>query len=131
MSDKKIYITDKDYRTLFDIVKTAREYNKEDKKYLNNLQNELDKAIVVEGLRLPQGIVSMYSKVEIYDISEGETMLYTIVFPDDSDIDKNKISVLSPLGTALIGEKEGSEVELNIMRGKRRIIIKKVIANYN
>lgn len=126
MSIKTIYLIDSDYKRLQDFINSAREYKEEDKESLDKLQIELDKATVVEESNLPQGIVSLYSTVEIYDISNEETMIYTIVFPDEADIDKQKISVLSPLGTALIGEKEGTEVELSLIRGKRKIIIKKV-----
>jgi regulator of nucleoside diphosphate kinase len=127
MSNKIIYITDRDHKRLQDLVKTAKEYNEEDKEYLNNLQNELDKATLIEEIRLPSGIVAMYSCVEIYDVSSKETLRYSIVFPEEADIDQQKISILSPLGTALIGEKEGTEIEIKLISGKRKFIINRVI----
>lgn len=127
MSNKIIYVTDKDYKKLQDLVKTAKEYNEEDKEYLDRLQMELDKATVFDEIMLPRGIVAMNSCVEVYDVSNKETLKYSIVFPEEADINQQKISILSPLGTALIGEKEGTEIEIKFNRGKKKFIINRVI----
>ena len=126
MNKKSIYITDLDFKRLQELVKAAREFNQEEEKYVDRLQEELNKATIVEENRLPKKIVTMNSKVELFDLADKETMSYILVFPEVANIDKGKISILSPLGTALLGEKEGDEIELNLVHGTRKIKIIKV-----
>lgn len=123
---KTIYLRESDYARLQELVSGAQRTTEEEKAYLDNLKNELGKATVVDEGALPPGIVAMYSKVDICDSPGQAPTTYKIVFPEEADIDQQKVSVLSPLGTAVIGEKEGAEVTLNLVRGNRKILIKKV-----
>lgn len=126
MSKKSIYITDLDFKRLQDLVKATREFNQEEDRHIDRLQEELNKATVLEENRLPEKIITMNSKIELFDLADKETMSYILVFPEEANIDKGKISVLSPLGTALLGEKEGDEIELNLVYGTRKIKIMKI-----
>jgi regulator of nucleoside diphosphate kinase len=65
----------------------------------------------------------MNSKVRVTDLDSGRTFSYQIVFPRDADISKDMISVLAPLGTALIGYRTGSEIEWRVPGGTRRLRI--------
>lgn len=126
MSKKSIFITDLDFKRLLELVKVAREFNQEEEHHIDRLQEELNKATIVEENRLPEKIITMNSKIELFDLAHKETMSYILVFPEEANIDKGKISVLSPLGTALLGEKEGDEIELKLVYGTRKLKIMKV-----
>ncbi len=127
MSNKVIYITKDDYNELQDLIKAAREFKLEENDSLNDLQSELNKAKIIEREYFPKNYISMYSIVELIDLKSNEMIRHQIVFPEEADIDKQKISVLAPLGVALIGEKENTEIELNLVYGRSRFRINKVI----
>jgi regulator of nucleoside diphosphate kinase len=70
----------------------------------------------------------MNSRVQYEDVKTHEQGTVTIVYPADADAVSGRISVLSPVGAALLGEAEGSEVELPLPHGQtRRIRIESVL----
>jgi regulator of nucleoside diphosphate kinase len=69
----------------------------------------------------------MNSQVLLCDIDTLETMTYTLVFPKDADIDSGSISVLAPVGTAILGYRQGDIVEWPVPAGIRRLRIEKVL----
>ena len=91
------------------------------------LKHELDRAVIVESEKVPEDVITMNSKVYFQDLDSGEKMVYTLVYPKDANIDKKKISILAPIGTALIGYKEGDVIEWEVPSGLKRIKIKKLI----
>jgi len=90
---------------------------------LEDLQNELDRAIVVKPSRVPPEVVTMNSRIRIRDLNSGGEFTYQVVFPRGADMAKNRISVLAPIGTALLGERAGSIVEWQVPSGMRRFRI--------
>ena len=56
--------------------------------------------------------------VELEDVDSGEAKTYTILGPDEADPSKGSISILSPVGQALLGREEGDEVSVEIPRGR-------------
>lgn len=89
------------------------------------LERELARAKVVENGDLPYGIVCMNSRVLI--AIDGEELEITLVFPHELSIDENRISVLSPVGTAILGYPEGSKVEWELPSGKKIIEVRKIL----
>jgi len=72
-------------------------------------------------------VVTMNSKVILRDLDISEEMNYCLVFPKDADIASGAISVLAPVGTAILGYREGDIVEWPVPSGKRRIRIEKIL----
>jgi transcription elongation factor GreA len=68
---------------------------------------------------IPRGIVAYGSRVTLADVDEGEEVAYDIVFPQEVDAARGKISLASPLGRALLNRAVGDEVEVQTPRGKR------------
>jgi regulator of nucleoside diphosphate kinase len=64
--------------------------------------------------------------VTVTDLDSGREHEYTIVFPRDADLSAGRISVLAPIGTALLGYAEGDEIEWNVPGGVRRLRIDSV-----
>ena len=91
------------------------------------LDKELQRGEVVAPTRVPKGVVTMNSKVRIQDMRSDERETYTLVFPQDADIDQGRLSVLAPLGTALLGAKGGDVVEVNAPAGLRRIKVVRIL----
>jgi regulator of nucleoside diphosphate kinase len=126
MTKRSIYMTEYDLRRLQPLVEMARRYERADYESLDLLQQELDRAIPCEIDDLPSDIVSMNSKVRVTDLETGKKLQFTIVFPRDADYESGRISVLAPIGTALLGYKAGSEVEWPTPGGLRTFRIESV-----
>ena len=92
------------------------------------LEEILDLARVVHPDKVPGNVVTMNSRVLFEDVRTREQGTVTVVYPADADPASGSISVLSPVGAALLGECEGNEVELPLPHGQtRRIRIDNVL----
>ena len=94
---------------------------------IEELGAELDRATIVEIDKPPQDIVTMNSKVCLKDVDTGKDEIYQVVYPEDADIEQNKISILAPIGTAILGYKVGDVIEWKVPAGVRRLKIKKIL----
>jgi regulator of nucleoside diphosphate kinase len=95
---------------------------------VETLEEILDLARVIDPDKVPHNVVTMNSRVLFEDVRTGETGTVTVVYPADADPTRSTISILSPVGSALLGEAEGNEVELPLPHGRsRRIRISKVL----
>lgn len=127
MAAKQIYITDSDIRRLKDLVKVTREFKREEEKYLKELEGELDRAKIVKSEDVPEGVITMNSKILLKNLDSNEEFIYWLVFPPDSDPDQNKISILTPIGTALLGYHVGDIIEWDVPAGTARLEVKKIL----
>ena len=92
------------------------------------LGKELKKAKLVETEDLPADVVRLNSKVTIKDEKEGRLLELVVVTPDKADIKQRKISVLSPIGTALIGFCKGHKLKWKVPSGIKSFTILEVTA---
>ena len=76
---------------------------------------------------MPHDVVTMNSRVQLVDLDTGEAMTYTLVFPDDADLRQGKISVLAPIGTAMLGYRVGDTFEWRVPAGLRRLKIEAIL----
>jgi len=120
---RKIVLTEPDHEQLNWLITSLREQFRLDVERLDDLQSELNRAIVVKPSKVPAYVVTMNSRVRIRDLISGRELTYQIVFPKDADIAENRISVLAPIGTALLGYRAGSTVEWRVPSGMRRFRI--------
>ncbi len=126
MSPRNIYITAFDLTRLRDVLQ-ARTNVERDRDHLDSLENELDRAHVVEPSAVPHDVVTMNSLVRIEDVDTGMENIYTLVFPSDASIPEKKISILAPIGTALLGSRAGATVNWPAPAGMRTVRIKEVL----
>lgn len=82
------------------------------------LGHELERAKVVDPSDMPADVVTMNSEVTCEDEVSGETHRLTLVYPPDADVDKHKVSVLAPVGTALLGLSVGQSIDWNAPGGR-------------
>ncbi|MFN8426028.1 MAG: GreA/GreB family elongation factor [Anaerolineales bacterium] len=87
----------------------------------------MSRAEVVDPKNIPSDVVTMNSTVSIEDLDTKEEEVYTLVFPEDADVRQGKISILAPVGTAMLGYEVGDTFEWDVPAGKRRLLIKKII----
>ncbi len=91
------------------------------------LLKELEKAELMEPEQIPPGVVTMHSKVLLRYLDSDRTMELELVYPEEADVKQKKISIFSPIATALIGFREGDQVEWQIPSGLAKLKIEKVL----
>lgn len=116
-----------DYEILLSFLRGSQHLSSMDKANAEELHAELKKAKLVEKEKFPSDVVRLNSVVKIKDESQGKEMEFTIVTPDLADIKQKKISVLAPIGTALIGFKKGEIVKWTVPAGEKRFLITEVV----
>ena len=94
---------------------------------IEELEAELNRAIIVDADKIPPEIVTMNSKAYLRDMDTGKDEFYQLVYPEDADIEQNKISILAPIGTAILGYKVGDIIEWKVPAGLRKLKIKKIV----
>jgi len=124
---RRIVITQDDMARLKDLVRQGRKTSSRDENHLAELDRELARAEIVEAGDVSADVVTMHSTVRVRDLDSGRSVVYTLAFPVDADIDKKRISVLAPIGTALIGYRAGDRVEWRTPGGPKRLQIEEVL----
>ena len=127
MENRDIYITEFDLRRLKELLDVGIAFKERDREYLESLQNELDRAHVVDPKAIPHDVVTMNSQVRIEDMDTGDQNIYTLVFPADAGIADKKLSILAPIGTAMFGYRAGDIIDWPVPAGKRTVLIKEII----
>lgn len=127
MLEKQIWITSFDIERLSSIIESSKTAGHQKKLYLKQLDQELEKARVVSPHDIPRDVITMNSIVRVRDLGSGEKKDYTLVFPSDARIEEGKISILSAIGTALIGYRVGDVVEWQVPSGLKRLKIEKIL----
>lgn len=105
----------------------VRERNVRDREHLQQLDDELDRARVVPASEIPADVVTMNSELALRDLDTGEEMVFRLVFPSEANADQQRISVLAPLGTAVLGYRAGDTIEWVVPGRTRRVRIDSVL----
>ena len=127
MMQGQIRVTENDMAALEALIIQGRASSRRDMYHLDDLGQELERAEVVADAEIPSDVVTMNSTARVRDLSTGVTAVYTVVFPAEADVASNRISVLAPVGTALIGYRRGDEVEWRTPGGARQLLIEEVL----
>ena len=126
--ETNIYITKPDHERLTKLIEIARERESDaNREYLDRLEEELDRAEVVQQQDVPVDVITMRSTVRLKDLDTSEEMIYRLVFPTEANYDEAKISVLAPIGTAMLGYKRGDVIEWQTRRGPRCLRIERIL----
>jgi regulator of nucleoside diphosphate kinase len=121
-----IFVAEGDARRLAFLLSGGRDTGNHDLAHLRELRAELERAIIVAPRDIPPGVITMYSMVTVHDLTGGHRREFTLVYPHEADPVAGRISVLAPLGTALLGYRLGDEVEWLMPGGIRRLRIENV-----
>ena len=122
-----IYVTEPDYRRLTGLIEITRDRNGVDREYVNTLEAELERAEIVDPKRIPANVITMRSKVRLKDLVSGESKIYSLVFPTEANFSEGKISVLAPIGTAILGYKLGDSIEWPVPSGLRKLKVDEIL----
>jgi regulator of nucleoside diphosphate kinase len=124
---QSIYVTEPEYNRLRALIETTRERQGVDWEYLSKLEAELDRAEIVDAKEIPADVITMRSKVRLKDLVSGEANIYSLVFPTEADFSEGRISILAPIGTAILGYKRGDTIEWPVPSGLRRLKVDKIL----
>jgi regulator of nucleoside diphosphate kinase len=127
MKPRKICITEADKKRLEELIEVAREFGGRAREDLGALAHEIERADIVDPKNVRPDVVTMNSHVVLQDVNTGEEMNYVLVFPKDANIDVGAVSVLAPVGTAILGYSKGDIIEWPVPAGIRRIRIEKIV----
>jgi regulator of nucleoside diphosphate kinase len=127
MALRKILVTDEDRRRLGTLIERASNVGLVDRRYINDLEEELERAAMVAPEDVPGDVVTMNSTVRLRDLDTGEEETYTLVYPAQANAEENRISVLAPVGTAIIGYRVGDTVTWRVPGGRVRLRVEEVL----
>ncbi len=123
---KEIYITEYDLNRLRTLIEDERAIKK-GAKHLEELEEELKRAVLVEPQDIPADVVTMNSRIRLKDLEAGDEMTIQLVFPKDADSKQDRISVLAPVGTAIIGFKVGDVIDWEIPSGTAKFRVEEIL----
>lgn len=127
MKNRRIFVTTNDLKRLDELLSVAGAFNYLDRNDLKSLNSELGRAKIVDSRDVPPTVVTMNTRLRFLDLDDGSQTEVTLVFPAQANIDEGKISVLSPIGTALLGYAKGDKIEWMVPAGARRIQIEDIL----
>ena len=127
MKKRELYITQSDLAKLQELLEGGGAVHDRDRKDLSGLADELKQATVVEPDAIPAKVVTMNTRLRLMDLDAHKSFEMTVVFPQYADVDTGKVSVISPVGTAVLGYAEGDTIEWSVPAGKRRLRIEKFL----
>ncbi|HPO12079.1 MAG TPA: GreA/GreB family elongation factor [Candidatus Hydrogenedentes bacterium] len=118
--EKHIWITAQDKQRLTECLAKLQELPDErDLPHIRELQAEIDRAFIIsDPSNTPKDVVTMRSRVRLTDTGTGNSSEYVLVYPSERNPEAGCISVLAPLGTAMLGYRVGDEFEVDLPRGK-------------
>lgn len=117
----KIYISKFDFERLTRLLAK----NSPHRDYEKALAAELEKAEILEASDIPSDVITMNSQIKLTD-EKGNTREYSLVFPEDADLTQNKLSILSPIGCALIGYRVGDKIMTPTPKGQRELTVTEI-----
>lgn len=125
---RTIHITSNDCERLLKLINKEREFGTaKNKDFLKDLELELNRANIEPPEMIPPDIITMNSKVLLRDLESGEETIYTLVYPEDADLFEDKISILAPVGTAILGFREGDIIDWDVPDGIVKLKVEKIL----
>lgn len=121
----EIQVTSADWKRIKDAYYSIPEKSEESEKSFDKLRRELERAVVVPSQRVDGNVITMNTRA-LLEI-DGEEMEVSLVYPEDADLVAGKISIFSPIGTAILGYGEGSKIQWEVPSGLSQIYVKKVL----
>lgn len=124
---RPMLITETNMIKVKQLLEFAKRFLTRNHDHLRVLEEELECAEVVSPETIPPDVITINTQALIHDLGVGRQTVYALVFPRDADVAKNKISVLSPVGTVLLGYRVGDLIECVAPRTVKRLRVKQIV----
>jgi regulator of nucleoside diphosphate kinase len=122
----QIMISAVDYARLEPMIRDAVASGTAARDLLCTLKSKIDQGQVVEPGDMPGDVVTMNSLVRVRDLETEEVETYTLVYPAFADIAKRCLSILTPVGIALLGSRQGETIESTTLLSLSRLRVEQV-----
>jgi len=123
----QICITKPDHLLLTAIVENVGSASKELQRWLALLEHELDRANIVDSHEIPDGIITLHSRVHLLDLDSGESLICRLVLPSEIGRVEGGLSVLAAVGVAMLGYGQGDTFVCATPGGRRRFFVESVL----
>ncbi len=127
MDEKQVFLTEYDHDRLLELIESAKEFYARDQDYLEQLEEDLSRCRLVDPKAIPTDVVTMNSRVRIRDLDTGKEMEITLVFPQKANLEEGRLSILSPIGAAILGGGQGQVVQRKVRSGIKQIRIEQIL----
>jgi regulator of nucleoside diphosphate kinase len=127
MNPRTIHINEFDHRRLQVLIESARTKDPMNQESFAALAAELERATIVPQHETGADVITMNSTAVLVDVEDGEEEEWTLVFPENADVDRNRISVLAPIGIAMLGYRVGDTFEWTTPGGVRKLRVKSIL----
>ena len=125
MSERKIHVTSDDRKRLQALL--SRPTEAMDRDDVSGLVGEVQRAVVVPASEVPPDVITMNTRARLLDLDQRTTLDYTVVYPEDADFAAGRISVVAPIGAAMLGYRVGDEIEWVVPSGPRRLRVEAIL----
>ena len=122
-----LIINSLDYARIKKCISDAKLFKSVSSTEAEKLLKELNAAQIVEPEAIPSNVVTMNSIVKLSFLNNNKQIQFQIVYPEKANIKENKISIFSPIATALIGYKTGDEIEWLVPAGPTKIRVDEIV----
>ncbi|MBE0596809.1 MAG: nucleoside diphosphate kinase regulator [Desulfuromonadales bacterium] len=126
MGEKTIYITEYDIGRLEKLF-SRTEVPRRDQDSLDILEEEIGKCKVVKSDEVPPDVVTINSRVRLRDLGADKEMTVRLVLPHMADLSEGRLSVVSPIGTAILGYAVGDIIEWEVRSGTKKISVEEIL----
>jgi regulator of nucleoside diphosphate kinase len=123
---KSIVITQTDYERLKGVLQTYGGTSPNEKKSINSLQKDLERAKKVASEKIAAEVVTMNSKIRVRNVSTNKTIDMTLVYPKDANLKEQKVSILAPVGAAVLGYSIGDTITWQMPTGTSELKIEAI-----
>ncbi len=120
-----IFVTNIDRERIEEILKKMYESNQTPDKAVKKLEGELRRAKMIDSREIPSDVITLNSKA-LLNLND-EDVEVSLVYPEDADLSAMKLSIFSPIGTAILGYREGNTISWEVPSGTSEILIKKIL----
>lgn len=98
-----------------------------EREHLQALEREIERAKIVAPEEVPEDVITMNTTFTLRDLQTDELETYTLVYPHKADILNNCLSVLAPIGTAVLGQRVGDVLDWRVPDGRRKFKVEKIV----
>jgi len=127
MRTQDIRVNVEEITRLWEHLRNAQSRHEQGSAHLKALREALDGAAVVLPNQIPPDVVTMQSHVLLRDLASNEEMECALVFPDDADALMGRISVVAPIGAAILGRRAGDVIQVKVPAGVRKMRIEQIL----
>lgn len=127
MMERSLYLTNYDYERLELLLDNMNRVPQNRREDLSLLEENLATCRIVEPEEMPANIVTLHSTVRYLDLNNNKERVVTLVFPSNADLSKGRISLVVPLGAAILGRAEGDIVSWKVFDGTMTVRIEEVL----